>query len=110
MSNIVNCIKEDFIREEMCDKERITKEEYQAIEDKKNTIVDGTDRLDDFNYSRIIPEDFTKEQIDEFIAIRTYKMLQRLDRNISIIKKIAIFWLVLTLIGLLIFILSKFGY
>ncbi len=111
MSNVVKQTKEDFIRDEMCDRERISKEEYRSIKDKTYTIVDPDDTLnEDYNYTRIIPEDFTKEQIDEFIAIRTYKMLRRVDKNINIIKNIAIFWLVLTCIGLMIYILSKFGH
>jgi len=77
----------------------VTYEEYQKSEDKEMYICNGTRGYEQKYYKKDIFE-LSDEELDLGIKINNYKLNRKMNNNIDTMKKIMIFWLVLTIINL----------
>ncbi len=90
----------NYLQKNFFEKEEISLNEYILIEDseKKNygqEIINGITK-----YYKKIEVELTDEEFDLYLKIKNAEMLEQMNSKQTTMKNIMIFWLVLTIIGI----------
>jgi len=92
--------KDDFIDNNFYDMGcEVTHEEYQKSEDKEMYAYHDTGNEQKYYKKEVI--ELSDEELALGIKIRNYDVNKKMNNNIDTIKKIMIFWLVLTIVNII---------
>lgn len=87
---------------------RITEEYVNGDAEVKENILnlydyEYDDNTNQFHFYKLVPSGISKEEIDRYISVKTLQNLRQINATVRTIKSIAVFWLILSLISVVIF-------
>ncbi|HEY5588451.1 MAG TPA: hypothetical protein VIK86_05780 [Candidatus Paceibacterota bacterium] len=92
--------KENFIKNNFFEKgSRVKLEEYEKSDDKEMYVYENIGNGDTYYRKDVLQ--LSDEELDLGIKIGNFKRYKKINNNIDTMKKIMIFWLVLTIINLI---------
>lgn len=102
MSGMLEKLKKEVFGDFFYTIDTIDPQTYNALpsEEKRYYDVDGS------NYSRRVPVDIPEEEEQRIINLRMLQLMEKAEKNISKMKSILTFWLVLSILSLLGIIIS----
>lgn len=124
MNKVVKKLKDEFLEnnELLFEKVPVSKEENKELEkkyhygstsehEKINEEYLIEDKIDGKAFYKKKPIDITDDELKEFMFITVHDIIRESNKNISTMKNIMIFWLILTIINLvsILYFASKFA-
>lgn len=101
MANAYEQYKQDFLKNNLYEKVKISKKEYDSLENKDNTIIELNDVTSDNIYFRAVPIELSDEEQNNFIFMKMFNNTKFLNEKISTMKNIMVFWLILTILSVI---------
>lgn len=100
MSKMYDVYKHEFEKSNLYDREQISWKEYNALENKEDILQDYDNSNVLINY-RLIPTEVSDEERNNYIQMSLLDSIRMLNNKINTMKNIMIFWVVLTVIGII---------